>query len=84
MSLESLQRAAEAAGFATVSDDNQDAPVRPARHEALAPRSYPASLLSGYRALQRADPAPGITASAIWNRANLGQYIPAWAAKGSH
>lgn len=82
MSFESLQRAAEAAGFATASDDNQDAPIRAARPDVSAPLSYPASLLAKPRTLLVADSAAGVSAAAIWSRASLGQFIPAWAVKG--
>jgi hypothetical protein len=78
MSIENLQRAAEAAGFATASDDNQDAPNRSARPRQATALSYPASLLAAARPLLPEMPA---APAAIWSRANLGQFIPAWAAK---
>ncbi len=80
MSIESLQRMAEAAGYATASDDNPDAPVRAARNFDAAPLSYPASLLAKPRTGLAADVA-SVAAPAIWGRASLGQFIPAWAAK---
>jgi hypothetical protein len=82
MTMESLQRAAEAAGFATASDDNQDAPVRAARRAEISPLSYPASLLAGPRAPLVADAVTAAAHPTLWGRTNLGQYIPAWAVKG--
>jgi len=82
MSIESLQRMAEAAGYATASDDNQDAPVRFSRAPNAAPLSYPASLLAKPRGLigSRTDVAEA--PAVLWGRASLGQLIPAWATKG--
>ncbi len=82
MSIESLQRIAEAAGYATASDDNQDAPVRPARQPDIMPMSYPASLLAKPRDVIGAQLAAAGAPAALWSRAGLGHFMPAWAAKG--
>jgi hypothetical protein len=81
MSFESLQRAAEAAGFATASDDNQDAPIGVARKSDAAPLSYPASLLAPARTPRIADAAAAASQAAVWSRASLGQFIPTWAVR---
>ncbi len=82
MSIESLQRAAEAAGFATASDDNPDAPVRSAQPANAMAASYPASLIAKPRSVL-APVAGSIAApAALWGRASFGHFIPSWAARG--
>ena len=75
MSFESLQRAAEAAGFATASDDNQDAPARPQ----LTAESFQIA-----KEERRETPGEMMAnaAAAVWGRAALGHIIPSWAARG--
>jgi hypothetical protein len=82
MTFESLQRAVEAAGFATASDDNQEASLRSVHPADRAPRFYPASLLAPSRPGLAAEVAMAAPSAAIWGRAALGHIIPAWAAKG--
>ena len=73
MTIEALLRAAEAAGFATVSDENEGR---------LAPVSLPAAWTSPKDAgLARAAPPEAAIAATLWARSNLTQYIPSWHAK---
>jgi hypothetical protein len=81
MNIETLQRAADAAGFATASDDNQDAPDRSAKIADAAITSYPASLLAGQRKALASSPTPSVATFTVWSRASLGQFIPTWAVK---
>lgn len=82
MSIESLQRAAEAAGFATASDDNPDTPVRSAQPANPLSASYPASLLAKPRSVLAPVAATIAAPGALWGRAGFGQFIPSWAARG--
>ena len=74
MTIETLLRAAEAAGFATASDENE---------RRLPPVSMPQSWTSPKDVLSASlapvDPMAGPT---LWARSNLTQYIPIWNAKG--
>ena len=72
MSIESLQRAADAAGFATVSDENQSALGKILN----APRMAPAEQSAVEFAAAIVAPA------AAWGRASFSQLMPSWAIKG--
>ncbi len=82
MSIESLQRAAEAAGFATASDDN---PVLTSR---LSQVSDPLHVYRAHGPLASAlsgSAAGAVTvgpAAVLWGRASLGHLIPTWANRG--
>ena len=78
MSIESLQRAAEAAGFATASDENERA-ERKTGAERIAPlvTKSPKDVLS-FSGVQAAVQEP----FAHWTRAQLSNLLPVWHAKG--
>ena len=78
MSIESLLRAAEAAGFAMASDENER-PERKAIPETapLAVAKTPKEVLS-FSGVQAAVQEP----FAHWTRAHFSNFLPVWHAKG--
>ena len=78
MGIESVLRAAEAAGFATASDENEQ-DHRPAAVAKPKPRQreQPKDVL--LPAMQTASSTPPTT---VWTRTNLTYLLPAWASKG--
>lgn len=73
MTIETLLRAAEAAGFATASDENE---------RRLAPVSMPAAWTSPKDVLASGLPsADTAVASTLWARSNLTHLIPTWHSK---
>jgi hypothetical protein len=82
MSFETLQRVAEAAGFAMASDENQLVSDRfkPAPDEAV--RGHAPGVLVSNIQIKPAPTTAVAPPAAIWGRAHFGQFMPAWASKG--
>jgi len=80
MSMESLMRAAEAAGFAMVSDENE----RPVRRELVLDRPPVPVVTRPAKTPRDVLSFAGVQATVQerWNRAHFGSLLPAWHAKG--